>query len=66
MIRFIDLTGQIYNDDEPAFAWFNTGTDEFMKFDEQDYFDTWAEFERCHEASPSGYPLERFRKLFPW
>ena len=65
MIRFIDLKGQIHFDDDPQFAWFNTVTDEFMEFDYQQTFDTWEEFEECYRRSPSGYPLERFKKLFP-
>ncbi len=66
MIRFIDLTNQIYDDDGRVFAWYNTATDVFMSFDYQQTFDSWGEFEIHYHQAPRGYPLKRFRKLFPW
>ena len=46
MIRFINLTGQIFiDDDEPHFAWYNTITDEFMEFNSSQDWHSWDEFE---------------------
>lgn len=46
MIRFIDLTGQIFIDDnEPHFAWFTTITDEFLEFNGSCEWNTWKECE---------------------
>ena len=47
MIRFINLTGQIFiDDDEPHFAWFDTITSRFMTFDDSQDWNTWKEFEQ--------------------
>ncbi|KKL25929.1 hypothetical protein LCGC14_2400380 [marine sediment metagenome] len=44
MIRFINLTGQIFIDDpEPHFAWFTTITDEFLEFNGSYEWNTWEE-----------------------
>ena len=46
MIRFINLTGQILiDDDEPHFAWFDTITNEFKKFNDSQDWHSWDEFE---------------------
>ena len=46
MIRFINLTGQIFIDDpEVHFAWFDTITNEFMSFNHSQDWHTWKEFE---------------------
>jgi hypothetical protein len=66
MIRYIDLTNQICFDGRPEFAWYNTVTSKFMSFDYQQTFDSWEEFEECYgQGEHGGYPLERFKKLFP-
>ncbi|KKK86887.1 hypothetical protein LCGC14_2758710, partial [marine sediment metagenome] len=45
MIRFINLTGQIFIDDEPNFAWYDTIIDVFMSFNHSQEWSTWEEFE---------------------
>jgi len=48
MIRFINLTGQIYvvppDDSDPHFAWFDTITDGFMEFNDSQEWHTWNDF----------------------
>ena len=45
MIRFINLTGQIFiDDDEPHFAWYDTVTNEFMKFNNSQDWHSWKDF----------------------
>ncbi len=47
MIRFINLTGQIFIDDpEVHFAWYDTILSEFMEFDGSQDWNTWKEFEQ--------------------
>ncbi len=47
MIRFINLTGQIFIDDpEVNFAWYDTVTSEFMEFNSSQDWNTWKEFEQ--------------------
>ena len=65
MIRFVDLTGQIYLDDELCFAWWDTISDRFMEFDECVKFVTWKEFVDAYLDSDCPYPLDRFTSLFP-
>jgi len=70
MIRLINLTGQILiDDDEPHFAWFDTVTNEFIKFNDSQDWHSWREFEEdlltvfkgekdCKEV------ISRFKRLF--
>ena len=45
MIRFINLTGQIFIDDPQVhFAWFDTIPDEFMTFNGNQDWHTWNDF----------------------
>ena len=74
MIRFINLTGQIFiDDDEPHFAWFNTITSEFVKFNSSQDWHTWKEFKEdfltdLKVLQYSFYDvqeeLRRFKKLY--
>ena len=77
MIRFINLTGQIYvvppNDSEPHFAWFDTIVDEFMRFNDSQEWNNWNEFvddltEHLKEDNISQNEateiLERFKRLY--
>ncbi len=65
MIRFIDLTNQI-TDDQPAFAWFNAVTNSFLCSNGKRIWKTWNEFQWDYAAG--GWPgpsLERLSALFP-
>ena len=73
MIRFINLTGQIFIDDEPHFAWFDTITDEFMEFNDSQDWHTWDEFvddlteylKRAYVSKKVATEiLERFQRLY--
>ena len=74
MIRFINLTGQIFIDDpELHFAWFDTIIDQFMRFNCSQEWNTWEEFkgdllQHCHDHNMSpevtARCLLRFEKLF--
>ena len=45
MIRFINLTGQIFiDDDEPHFAWFDTIVSQFMSFNDSQEWHSWNDF----------------------
>ena len=62
MIRFINLTGQIFiDDDDPYFAWYDTVIDEFMTFSDCQVWDSWGDFVKDYD----GDDLERFRRLIP-
>jgi len=74
MIRFINLTGQIFIDDnEPHFAWFDSVIDVFMEFNQSQEWHTWEEFkvdmlQHCHDHNMSSEVadrnLSRFKRLF--
>jgi len=67
MIRFIDLTDQIL-EDEFCFAWFNTVTDTFIELGSEQVWHSWNEFEKDYLNLPNNwgtYKLDRFRGLFP-
>ena len=74
MIRFIDLTGQIFLDDDRYFAWFDTVTDTFVNVNGSQFWDNWAEFEHDFREDEKqvlipniGYSwsIERFSNLYP-
>lgn len=61
MIRFVDL-GSSIDEDRRVFAFFNTVTDQFMSFEDEEVFETVEEF----KLAASGYPhLDRFTNLIP-
>jgi hypothetical protein len=60
MKRFIDLRNQ---GTQCRFAWWDTVTDAFEKFDGEMAWDTWGEF--AEVASIGGVDLERYRSLTP-
>lgn len=60
MIRFIDLTGQIYLDDEEkSFAFFDTVTDKFCMFSGNQYWDNVEDFKNDF----TGDDIDRFLRL---
>jgi|GEM_PF-2334607 len=62
MIRFIDLTGQIYLDDnEGSFAFYDTVRDKFYEFSGCQLWDTIDEFKNDY----TGDQIERFLSLIP-
>lgn len=62
MIRFIDLTGQIYLDDEEkSFAFFDTVRDKFCEFSGCQHWDSIDEFKDDY----IGDELDRFLGLIP-
>lgn len=62
MIRFIDLTGRIYLDDEEkAFAFFDTTTDKFCEFSGNQYWDKLEDFKEDY----TGNEIDRFLRLMP-
>lgn len=74
MIRFINLTGQIAPDDEFEFAWYDTITDEFMRYGGTVTWTSFKEFEsdllsdlrRTHtKENIQDEMLGRFRSLYP-
>ncbi len=67
MLRFIDLTGQVFLDDTFCFAWFCTVTDTFLTLDGTQMWMDWQEFEEDwnEEKEEGKYELERFVGLFP-
>ena len=66
MIRFIDLTDQIV-EDEYRFAWFDTVTDTFVEIGENYVWDTlWGFINDYHNDKAYSKPtLERFLGLYP-
>jgi len=73
MIRFVNLKGKIFNDEDNYFAWYDTITERFLEFSGHQIFISWEDFEeefneflkddlaiRKHNFTD----LERFRKLF--
>ena len=74
MIRFINLTGQIFIDDpEVHFAWYDTIISQFMVFDYSQDWHTWKEFEQDLKVHYRKYyagkgiseEITRFRNLYP-
>jgi len=75
MIRFINLTGQIFiNDPELHFAWFDTVVDEFMEFYDNQEWNSWEEFDadltidhhkQNIDKDETIALLNRFKRLFP-
>lgn len=74
MIRFINLTGQIAPDDDLEFAWYNTITDEFMRYSGSVTWSSFEDFEddlmadiriACQPKEKSDEILRRFRALYP-
>lgn len=68
MIRFIDLTNQIYPADPThIFAWYDTVRSEFLGFMGFQVWDSWKEFSDDFALSGIEWAtLERFRGLYPW
>lgn len=73
MIRFIDLGDQILEGTK-QFAFFDTVTDTFECFDNDEAWETWLEFETSfrHEQGQviiadlsNPRPLSRYKRLFP-
>ncbi len=67
MIRFINLKGQIYLEDEPCFAFYNTITDEFITLIGNQTWDDWKEFEKDYYSSniTHNWDIDRFKSLIP-
>lgn len=74
MLRFIDLRGQVMNDDDlqvsdqwPLFAFFDTITDTFQRIGGDQVWSDRATFTACYESDPQGEtrPLSRFIGLMP-
>lgn len=62
MIRFIDLTGQIYLDEEEvSFAFYDTVRDKFCEFSDTQCWDSIEEFINDY----TGEDIERFLRLIP-
>lgn len=62
MIRFIDLTGQIYLDDEEkCFAFFDTVRDKFCEFSGCQQWDSIEEFKNDY----TGDEVNRYLSLIP-
>ena len=66
MIRYVAV--QIRDGfDEPdtkGFSWFDTVTDTYLSFDQEQIWKTWAEFEETFLIQPQGFDLDRFRRLY--
>ncbi len=74
MIRFINLTGQIAPDDDFEFAWYNTVTDEFLRYSGSVTWSSFTDFEddlmadiivTVQPKKIADELLERFRALYP-
>jgi len=73
MIRFIDLGDQILEDTK-KFAWFDTMTNIFEKFNYSQTWDSWEEFEIDYNVEKRSLeivdmplrPIERYGGLFKW
>lgn len=62
MIRFIDLTGQMYLDDEKiSFAFYDTITSKFCQFSGNQYWDNIEDFKNDYK----GDDIDRFISLVP-
>ncbi|SMG35328.1 hypothetical protein SAMN05660862_2511 [Sphingobacterium psychroaquaticum] len=72
MIRFINLTSQIYLDKRPCFSFFCTITDTFLILDGNQYWESLEDFEDSYlaekdkpEWNVETHPLSRFTNLIP-
>ncbi len=74
MIRFINLTGQIFIDDPQVhFAWYDTVISQFMTICDSQDWHTWKEFEedlivhyRCLNVKGNiDKIITRFKRLYP-
>lgn len=75
MIRFIDLRGQVFNDDdlpeaerEPLFAFYDTVTSRFLTFSRSQVWSSAGAFGLDHATEKPGsrcWPLARFTSLMP-
>lgn len=63
MIRFIDLQDQINPDENHRFAFYNTTTDEFEKFNHENTWESVEDFKLDYKGSP--LQLERYLNLIP-
>lgn len=61
MKRFIDLTGQIQEDNKPIFAFFCTQIDQFELFNDTQIFETVDEFKEDFD----GIDIDRYLNLIP-
>ena len=61
MKRFIDLTGQIQEDEKPMFAFFCTQIDQFESFNDSQLFETIEEFKEDFD----GIDIQRYLDLIP-
>lgn len=73
MKRFVDLRGQIYNDDdlpedeqEPVFAFFCTSRDMFHNFNGDQTWDSIADFQESYgcDRKPETQGMELYDRLF--
>lgn len=62
MIRVIDLAGQIYDDGEKHFAFYDTVVDGFVGWPNEYEWSTWRDFVKSYKLNGGwrGMPLERF------
>ena len=70
MLRYIDLTGQIYyeDEDEPkqfSFAWFDTVVGKFLRYQGTQVWDSWKDFLTDVKGYESDETMKRFGRLFP-
>lgn len=69
MIRFIDLTNQIYGIGLPnppkLIAYFNTITDRFVEVGGEQVFDSYEHMLEWLDEDAWGFDLERYKKLTP-
>jgi len=71
MIRFIDLGYQITIEKTRQFAWFDTISDKFLEFSENQVWDSWGDFVNDFTEDRlwgiAGIKmLNRFERLFQW
>lgn len=64
MVRYIDLQGQIIDDSTPVFAFFDTTTDKFLSFADQQTFESVEDFKDSFKEDPKG-DINRFLTLIP-
>jgi len=67
MIRFVNITGQII-EDEFCFAWYDTVRDRFIEVNNNQVWDSWGEFAEdfvLNKGDNSTFDLSRFFSLFP-
>lgn len=63
MIRYIDLTDQII-EDEFMFAWFDTVVDAFVTYCGESTWQCWEDFERDVREAGDETMIERYKGLF--